>query len=101
MITLLGLASFVFVVGFTLRSYHAGDNPRAAIIEAWVNITIGFAINYAANLLLLPQLGAQFTHAENFLLGWIYTSISIIRQYAVRRWFQERINRLANTLAKA
>lgn len=100
-LTLLGLASFAFVALFTLRSYNAGENPRSAIIEAWTNIIIGFAINYVANLFILPLVGASFTLTENFLMGWVYTAISILRQYAIRRWFQDGIHAFAMKVSKA
>lgn len=100
-LTILGLASLVFVAAFTLRSYHAGVNPRSAIIEAWANIVIGFAINYVANLFILPLVGASFTHTENFMMGWLYTAISILRQYAIRRWFQEGLHAFAEKVSKA
>ena len=94
-LTALGLASLAFTAWFTWRSYHAGPNPRAAIVEAWVNIGIGFGINFLANLLILPLIDAHFTLAQNFWMGWIYTSVSILRQYAIRRWFQQRLHAAA------
>ena len=94
-LALLGGLSFAFVVFFTLRSYYAGVNPRAAIIEAWVNILIGFTLNFIANFLILPLLGATFTAAENFAIGWMYTAVSVVRQYAIRRWFQDGIHAFA------
>lgn len=98
-LTALGASSLVFVVVFTAVTYCGGANPRAAIIEAWVNIAIGFAVNFSANFLLLPLVGAHFTAGENFWLGWVYTTVSILRQYAVRRWFQERLHAAAMRLA--
>lgn len=92
-ITLLGLASVAFTAVFTYRAYYAnetGEGPqsrRASIIEAWTNIVIGFSVNYAVNFLLLPMVGAQLTLANNFWLGWIYTAVSILRQYVIRRYF--------------
>jgi len=91
-LAVLGTAALAFVAWFTLRSYYAGANPRLAIIEAWVNIIIGFSVNFVANIFVLPLVGASFTAADNFFLGWVYTAISILRQYAVRRWFQEEIH---------
>lgn len=99
LLTALGLASMAFTAWFTWSSYHAGPHPRAAIIEAWVNIGIGFGINFLANLLILPLIDAHFTLAQNFWMGWIYTSISILRQYAIRRWFQQRLHVAALKLA--
>jgi hypothetical protein len=91
MLTTLGIASFLFVAGFTARAYRnnsgIGQTPRGAIIEAWLNIAVGFSVNFVANLFLLPLVGASFTAMENFWLGWTYTAISIVRSYAIRRWF--------------
>jgi len=99
----LGVVSMVFVVAFTARSYSnntgPGQTPRGAIIEAWMNIAIGFAVNYLANWLVLPMVGASFTAAENFWLGWVYTSISIVRQYAIRRYWNNFIHNTAQRLA--
>lgn len=99
----LGLASLAFVVIFTYRAYNSapghGQSPRSAIIEAWLNIAIGFAINFAANFLILPMVGAQITPASNFWMGWIYTAISMLRQYAIRRWFNARLHKAAKRLA--
>lgn len=100
----MGLASFAFVAAFTARAYWdntgSGQTRRGAIIEAWVNILIGFAINFVLNLFLLPLVGANFTLSDNFMLGWIYTAISIVRQYVIRRWFNARIHSLAANLAR-
>lgn len=91
MLTALGIASFLFVAGFTVRAYRnnngIGQTPRGAILEAWLNIAVGFSVNFVANLFLLPLVGASFTAAENFWLGWCYTAVSIVRSYAIRRWF--------------
>jgi hypothetical protein len=100
----LGILSALFVACFTALAYlatdqGAGQTRRQSIIEAWANIAIGFSINYTANLVLLPLVGARFTLAENFWLGWIYTAISILRQYAIRRWFNDRIHAVAAMLA--
>lgn len=90
-LTVLGLAAFVFVVVFTIRAYRIntgpGQTPRGAIIEAWTNIAVGFSVNYFANFALLPLVGVHVTAGDNFMLGWCYTAISIIRSYALRRFF--------------
>lgn len=91
LLTILGLASFVFVAVFTARAYRnntgTGQTPRGAIIEAWTNIAVGFSINYCANFALLPLVGVHVNAADNFMLGWCYTAISIVRAYLIRRWF--------------
>lgn len=99
LLTALGAASLAFTAWFTWTAYRSGDNPRAAIVEAWINIVIGFSVNFLANFFILPLVDARLTASQNFWLGWIYTSISIIRQYAIRRWFQERLHKAALKLA--
>jgi hypothetical protein len=58
-----------------------------SIAEAWMNILVGFTINYFANLLIFPLFGMHISAGNNFLLGGIYTVISLVRSYVLRRWF--------------
>lgn len=55
--------------------------------EAWANIAVGFTVNYFANLLIFPLFGLHIGLAANFLMGAIYTAISLVRSYILRRWF--------------
>lgn len=56
--------------------------------EAWVNIFIGFAINWAANMLFLPMFGfSSLTASKAFGIGLVFTGVSFARQYVLRRWF--------------
>lgn len=71
-----------------------------SLIEACINVVIGFWINFAANLVILPLFGWQVTVTQNLALGAIYTGISIARSYAVRRWFNARIATAAARLAE-
>ena len=71
-----------------------------SLIEACINVAIGFWINFAANLVILPLFGWQVTVTQNLALGAIYTGISIARSYAVRRWFNARIAKAAARLAE-
>ena len=56
--------------------------------EAGMNIAVGFGINFAANMLLLPLFGFHsLTAWKNFQIGLLYTLISLARSYVLRRWF--------------
>lgn len=55
--------------------------------EAWANIAVGFGINFAANLLVLPHFGLPVTAVQAFGIGVIFTVISLVRSYVLRRWF--------------
>jgi len=71
-----------------------------SLIESLMNIAIGFGINYGANLLIFPLFGFHIGLAANFWMGVIYTGISLIRSYAIRRWFNARLHSAAAGLAR-
>ena len=59
-----------------------------SLMEAWANVAVGFGANFAANMTILPLFGfASLSLGKNFLIGVIYTAISLVRQFILRRWF--------------
>lgn len=65
-----------------------GQTKTGSFAEAWANIAIGFGINFAANMLILPLFGFHgLTLGKNFIIGLLYTVISLLRSYVLRRWF--------------
>jgi hypothetical protein len=58
-----------------------------SLIEAWANVLIGFAINWTANMLIFPLFGFNITASQAFHVGIIFTAISIVRSYVLRRVF--------------
>ena len=61
---------------------------KGSLVEAWANIAVGFGINYAANMTILPLFGfTTLTLGMNLKIGLIYTLISLVRSYVIRRWF--------------
>jgi len=63
------------------------QSRRHSFIEAWVNIAIGYGVNFAANMLLFPIFGWHISARQNVALGVIYTGISLVRSYTLRRLF--------------
>lgn len=68
--------------------------------ESCINVAIGFAINFVANLVILPLFGFDITLTDNLYIGLLYTFISVARSYVVRRWFDRRIHTAAQRLAQ-
>ena len=106
LLTALGIASLAATAVFTMAAYfsggsESGQSRRSSIIEAWFNVFIGFSINWLANWLILPLIGAHFTAGENFWMGCIYTAISVVRSFVIRRWFNSKLQRAAQRLAAA
>lgn len=69
-----------------------------SLVEAVINVLIGFSINWVANLLVLPLFGFHVTGSQAFHMGLIFTVISVARSYAVRRWFNGYIHRAAERI---
>lgn len=57
--------------------------------EAWVNIFIGYSINFCANLIVFPMFGYNISIHDNLMIGVVFTFISLARQYIIRRWFNK------------
>jgi hypothetical protein len=61
---------------------------KGSLIEAWTNIVVGFTISFVANMLIFPLFGwATFDTKTNLTLGFIYTVISLVRSFVLRRIF--------------
>lgn len=70
-----------------------------SLIEACINVLIGFTINFFANILILPLIGFHITVGQNLFIGVLYTVISVARSYVIRRWFNARLHSAAQAIA--
>ena len=78
------------------------DQTRlGSLIEAGINVLIGFAINMAANFVILPLVGFEITLQQNLFIGVLYTLVSVARSYIVRRWFNARLRAASLRMAGA
>jgi len=60
-------------------------------VESVTNVAIGYGVSLAANATILPLFGIAISTADNLAIGAIYTAISIVRSYCVRRAFNRRM----------
>jgi hypothetical protein len=70
-----------------------------SFIEALFNVAIGFAINFVANMLILPLIGFHITPGQNLFIGVLYTFVSVGRSYVIRRWFNAKLHAAATSMA--
>lgn len=64
-----------------------GQSKRHSVFEAFANVAVGYGINLSANALIFPLFGWNITLSENIMLGVLYTGISLVRSYCLRRFF--------------
>ncbi|OGB26223.1 MAG: hypothetical protein A3I66_00805 [Burkholderiales bacterium RIFCSPLOWO2_02_FULL_57_36] len=70
-----------------------------SLIEALMNVVIGFLVNMVANFVILPLIGFHITLGQNFFIGVLYTVVSVVRSYTIRRFFNNRLHVTAQRLA--
>ena len=63
------------------------QSRKHSMYEAVINVAVGFSINFLLNMLVFPQFGWHISAAQNIALGVIYTAVSIVRSYSLRRLF--------------
>jgi hypothetical protein len=71
----------------TMKPRSPRQTRWGSLVEAKVNIVVGFAINWVANMTILPLFGFHVTGAQAFHIGVIFTVISLVRSYVLRRFF--------------
>jgi hypothetical protein len=62
-----------------------------SFVESCANIVVGFTINFFAQIMVFPIFGLHATLGSQFGIGAIFTVISLVRQYILRRWFNGRL----------
>ncbi|MCX7349891.1 MAG: hypothetical protein NTZ54_10340 [Alphaproteobacteria bacterium] len=58
-----------------------------SLIEAVTNIVVGYGLAVLTQIAVFPLLGLQVALRETFLLGLIFTLVSLIRSYTLPRMF--------------
>jgi len=67
------------------------DPKRKSLIESGFNIILGFSINLMANVIIFPLFGMNASLKTFGIIGVIFTCISLIRTYCIRRLFAKGI----------
>jgi len=63
------------------------QSRRQSLLEALAGTVLGFAISMSASAIIYPLFGFHSTFAQTFWITAIFTVISILRSYALRRLF--------------
>lgn len=72
------------------------QSRRMSLVEAVTNVLVGYGVAVATQMLVFPLFGLQATLQENLGLGLIFTVVSLVRSYLLRRAFETlRIRQLS------
>ena len=56
-------------------------------LEAAANVSIGWLVALVTQVLVFPVFGIQVMHWQNLALSAVFTAVSLLRSYALRRLF--------------
>jgi hypothetical protein len=65
----------------------AGQSRSASIFETLTSTVAGFLLSVGVQRALFPAMGHEFGFAENMVVASVFTLVSILRGYAIRRTF--------------
>lgn len=68
--------------------YAREQSPRMSMVEAITNVAVGFGLAVAINAIVLPWFGLAPTMADNFAIAGVFTGVSLVRAFALRRLFE-------------
>lgn len=64
------------------------QSQRASLFEAATNLVVGFALSWWTSYVVIPaMLGVRASPAETTQFVGIFTAITLVRSYALRRLF--------------
>lgn len=63
------------------------QSRQASLVEAGVNILIGYLVATGGQILIFPLFGIHVSLATNMQVGAAFTVLSLVRSYLLRRLF--------------
>lgn len=63
------------------------QSRRMSLIEAATNVAVGYVLAVVTQIVVFTWFGLQASFADNLALGSVFTAVSLIRGYWLRRLF--------------
>lgn len=64
------------------------QSRRASLTEAALNTLLGYCVAIAAQVAIFPMFGIYISAQEHAAIGLLFTLVSLVRSYALRRLFE-------------
>ena len=68
-----------------------------SLLEATTNIVVGYGLAVLTQMLVFPLFGLRASLGENLAIGAVFTVISLVRSFVLRRVFNALVVRSAGT----
>lgn len=67
------------------------QSKKHSFVESITNTFVGFGISLLIQLIIYPIMGIKVSFSQNIFITLIFTIISILRGYFIRRLFNKNI----------
>lgn len=57
-------------------------------VESIANVAVGFGVAVLTQAMVFPLFGIHATPREHLAIGGVFTVVSVVRSYALRRFFE-------------
>jgi len=64
-----------------------------SLLEAFANIGTGMLVSFTLGMIVYPWFGFNVTPTQNVWIVVIFTTVSLLRSYLWRRWFNRQLVR--------
>jgi hypothetical protein len=64
------------------------QSRAVSLVEAVANVAVGYGVAVVTQILIFPWFGLHTTLAQNLQMGGIFSAISILRSFLLRRFFE-------------
>jgi len=64
------------------------QSPVMSLTEAVANVIIGYGVAFVVQIGVFPLFGFWPTIRQNLTLGAVFTGVSLVRSYVLRRLFE-------------
>ena len=66
------------------------QTKKQSLIETLTSVFVGWLIGVILNMLVLPLFDYNVSLTDGVLISIIFTAVSVIRGYVIRRWFNSK-----------
>lgn len=66
-----------------------------SLAEVIINVIIGWGVGLLTQLVVFPIFNIHVSFGDQFWISVVFTVVSIVRSYAIRRWFNAGIHKVA------
>ena len=63
-----------------------------SFVESVSNIVVGYGLAVLTQIIVFPLFGLHVSVGENLLIGCLFTAVSLVRSYALRRIFNALVD---------